>query len=851
MSASADHRRRAGRRALIAGVGGGARAVRGRAGSGDGDHRRRPCLPRARRRGWRHWRVAGRAAPRSPPSRLVLYRAAGRRFDLDWAFLAAIGAQECRHGSCAGDNGSGCAGPMQIAYRRHSPCSPGEGPTCGSATRLTATATGARDIDDPADAIFTAARILREAKGAPAVGGSRAAYRRAACNYYGACSDPVAHYADEVMARAIAYGLGRTSNATQRGSDDGCGALLGSALPVADGGFGAVVRLRAPRQLAALPDDITTGRPVRCDARIVDDVIWLARRFHVRVTACYAIHSPAGEHPLGAADRPRPCSRAARGRTRPRRSRAPPAGTRTAPRSGVAPGCARPPFRFIGYNGYPGHGDPAHCGCGAGAHLHLSWQTSASARPAGEPSAQLVLRGELDRRLHHGRPGRRAMSRRGRSSMACGRLGGSRIGSLAGSLSPSLLRSLCGSLRDPHATARRSPIATGEAPACRAARSPSPSTFPARGAAVGRDRPSDRAAALALGALAAGLAIAHLAPPALEADPPSTLRSVLRTLPRAWPALILALAALRGPPGAGGAGAARPRSPRGAPQRGSRPQPRAGAPARRRPGTRAPRRSAARRARRAHRDHPRRRRNGALPAQRPRRLTTGTARGAHRLPRRRAPRPTANAQISRAWAARGALRAGARAPRARAAGRRGPARRPAWPDRRRHEPPERGRRRACHCRPGRPGRLSGPRPQAASPDGSPRPPTRQTQRCDGRQRSRASEHAGNGRAPPRHPRPGPQARPRRGPRSSSNSCSPSGRASAAERGVGDGARCLRPSMRWRPTTTCASPGCASAAWGSWAPTCRGAEGVRPAAARPRASRRAGATSSPPRRSPGC
>ena len=61
---------------------------------------------------------------------------------------------------------------------------------------------------------------------------------------------------------------------------------------------------------------------------------------------------------------------------------------------------------------------------------------------------------------------------------------------------------------------------------------------------MGRDRPSDRAAALALAALAAGLAIAHLALPALEADPPSTLRSVLRTLPRAWPALILALAAL-------------------------------------------------------------------------------------------------------------------------------------------------------------------------------------------------------------------------------------------------------------------------------------------------------------------
>ena len=52
-----------------------------------------------------------------PPARLRLYQAAGRRFDIDWAFLASIGAQECHHGSCAGDNGSGCAGPMQIAVR--------------------------------------------------------------------------------------------------------------------------------------------------------------------------------------------------------------------------------------------------------------------------------------------------------------------------------------------------------------------------------------------------------------------------------------------------------------------------------------------------------------------------------------------------------------------------------------------------------------------------------------------------------------------------------------------------------------------------------------------------------------
>ena len=376
MSTSADQRQRGGRWALMAGVSGGGvvcvavlggvmaitgagLACRGGGGADDGHG------------------VTRAARAEIPASRLVLYRAAGRRFDLDWGFLAAVGAQECRHGSCAGENGSGCAGPMQIAYRRHSPCSPGEGPTLWERYAVDGDGDGRADIDDPADAIFTAARILREAKGAPPVGGSRAGYRRAACNYYGACSDPLAHYADEVMARAIAYGLGRTSNADASGSDGGCGAPAAMALPVGDGGFGAVVRLRAPQQLAALSDDLTAGRPVRCDARIVDDVTWLAQRFHVQVTACYDIHSPAGEHPLGAATDLTPQPDYSWQETTEALARA--AGWRPAcAPTGVVPDCARPPFRFIGYNGYPGHGDPLHCACGGGAHLHVSWQTSAS-----------------------------------------------------------------------------------------------------------------------------------------------------------------------------------------------------------------------------------------------------------------------------------------------------------------------------------------------------------------------------------------------------------------------------------------------------------------------------------------
>jgi hypothetical protein len=136
--------------------------------------------------------------------RLALYRAAGERFDIDWTFVASIGTQECGSGNCVGDNGSGCAGPMQIADVRESPCSPGPGPTLWERFGLDADGDGKADVNNPADAVFAAARIMRVVMHAPPAGGSYAGYRQAACNYYGACSD----YADEVMARAVSYGFG-------------------------------------------------------------------------------------------------------------------------------------------------------------------------------------------------------------------------------------------------------------------------------------------------------------------------------------------------------------------------------------------------------------------------------------------------------------------------------------------------------------------------------------------------------------------------------------------------------------------------------------------------------------------
>jgi len=40
----------------------------------------------------------GQAKTDIPADYLRLYQEAGRRFNIDWAFLASIGAQECNHG---------------------------------------------------------------------------------------------------------------------------------------------------------------------------------------------------------------------------------------------------------------------------------------------------------------------------------------------------------------------------------------------------------------------------------------------------------------------------------------------------------------------------------------------------------------------------------------------------------------------------------------------------------------------------------------------------------------------------------------------------------------------------------
>jgi CHAP domain len=193
-----------------------------------------------------------KAAREIPEARLHIFVEAGRRFDVSWPFLASIGVQECGADGHCGVAESGCAGVMEIAYVRGSACSPDASvPTLWERFRVDGDGDGQTSIFDPADAIFTAARIFRQSLGAPPTGGPYHGYYEAACGYYGACSDSSADYAPEVMARAVSFGFGHEGGDTaDLAANDGppapaggpsCGASVGGAGGGASGA--AIVRI--------------------------------------------------------------------------------------------------------------------------------------------------------------------------------------------------------------------------------------------------------------------------------------------------------------------------------------------------------------------------------------------------------------------------------------------------------------------------------------------------------------------------------------------------------------------------------------------------------------------------------
>ena len=232
-----------------------------------------------------------------PPKRLRIYRQGGRRFDVDWTFLASIGYQECGHGACAHVYPSGCGGPMQIAIVRESACSPGSGPTIWERYRFDADGSGA-DPFSPADAIFTAARMMRPVFGL--AGDSYAAYREVACNYYGACADGAADYAGEVMARAVEYGFrGKGSPppsgpAASEPAASGGGSTCGSDSPAGASG-NEIVRI-AQSQLGRSEDPPGSNcNPYGpCEAWCSLFVAWVWKRAGVPLEGSTATYAYSG-----------------------------------------------------------------------------------------------------------------------------------------------------------------------------------------------------------------------------------------------------------------------------------------------------------------------------------------------------------------------------------------------------------------------------------------------------------------------------------------------------------------------------------------------------------------------------
>jgi hypothetical protein len=131
------------------------------------------------------------------------------------------------------------------------------------------------------------------------------------------------------------------------------------------GQVGGLVRITGGGSWVPIPGQTWT----RVDRRILDDVLYLVRRYRIRITEGFATvgHEPFGEHPLGLAVDIEPgpggtwadVSRLARW-AEPRQNH---------PRS---------PFRWVGWNGDYNHGHPSVCrpARGCAPHLHLSWAHS-------------------------------------------------------------------------------------------------------------------------------------------------------------------------------------------------------------------------------------------------------------------------------------------------------------------------------------------------------------------------------------------------------------------------------------------------------------------------------------------
>jgi Transglycosylase SLT domain len=282
------------------------------------------------------------------PERLVpIYRQAAAKFGLGErgpSILAGINWVETGFGTNLAVSSAEAEGWMQFL------------PESWAAFGVDGNGDGVKDPYSPWDAIFAAARLLRHS-GAPGN------WHDAIYSY-----NHAEWYVEKVEAAAKRYD----------GAASGSVAIAESASCAAGAPGGAVVRsairLFAPRAFKPLPAALWVGggSPESVDARIWPDAVWLLENYDLRVSAAReAGHKTHGD---GTAMDMVPV--AGRGWDGTALRAAVDLGW--IPSCGVvgsAPACPlAPAIQFIGYNGYEGHGDPAHAGLNA--HLHVSWKSS-------------------------------------------------------------------------------------------------------------------------------------------------------------------------------------------------------------------------------------------------------------------------------------------------------------------------------------------------------------------------------------------------------------------------------------------------------------------------------------------
>jgi len=328
------------------------------------------------------------AAERGIPARyLTLYRQAGEHYRVPWQVLAGIGTIESDHGRSAapgvrsGVNAHGCcAGPMQFNLRDGPPSTWQRYGVDGDGDGIT-------DVYEPADAIASAANylgaLLRNAGGYAS---------RAILGYNHSQA-----YVEDVLTRARAYTDAHDAARVETGAASlvmaacASGGLEGLAGPV---DLRAARRLTAARTYRELPPWTlaSAGSSVTVDARIYDNVIWILRRYRLRVTAAreagHRTHGDGTAVDLIPADGvTQPVWDASAGRLARDLGWAPACG-----HSGSRPGCPLvPAIQFVGYDGYPSHGSPRTCSGRCPAHLHLSWASPCYGTSSLSPPCEAVL----------------------------------------------------------------------------------------------------------------------------------------------------------------------------------------------------------------------------------------------------------------------------------------------------------------------------------------------------------------------------------------------------------------------------------------------------------------------------